>query len=217
MMTHAYRETYLNSAMRNTGDMFDYAINDFGIPADDFAVMFASSKVCRRMENGEAKFLVGMSGIELVVNVIEEKTGLMPEPERIVGFSDTPDYWCGWALCYYQWLRAIPYKQIFNVVTYDEIMSLYPTLHEADVDKFAEVMDERLQKAAKETRLKKIRSARGYSQSRLAEESGVTLRSIQMYEQRNKDINKGQSETILRLSRTLGCSMEDLLEPVFVF
>ncbi len=43
------------------------------------------------------------------------------------------------------------------------------------------------------------------------------LQARSWYEQRNKDINKGQTETILRLARTLGCSMEDLLEPVFVF
>ncbi len=52
----------------------------------------------------------------------------------------------------------------------------------------------------------------GCSQSQLAKMSGVSLRSIQMYEQRNKDINKAQAETLLRLARTLGCRMEDLLE-----
>ena len=217
MMMHAYRETYLNSAMRNTGDMFDYAINGLGIPAEDFVRMFITSNVCRRMENGEVKYIMGMSGMEIAIDVIEEKTGMMPEPDNRDGYYDTPDYWCGWALCYYQWLRALSYKMIFKAVTYDEILSLYRTLHEADVGKFAAAMDERLQKARSETKLKQIRNARGYSQSRLAKESGVMLRSIQMYEQRNKDINKGQSETILRLARTLGCSMEDLLEPAFVF
>ena len=42
--------------------------------------------------------------------------------------------------------------------------------------------------------------------------SGVSLRSIQMYEQRNKDINKAQSESLYRLAKALGCTMEDLLE-----
>ena len=36
-----------------------------------------------------------------------------------------------------------------------------------------------------------------------------------MYEQRQKDINKAQAQTLLRLSRVLYCSMEDLMEPVF--
>ena len=54
--------------------------------------------------------------------------------------------------------------------------------------------------------------AYGCTQAELAKRSQVSLRSIQMYEQRNKDINKASAETVLRLSRVLGCTMEDLLE-----
>ena len=63
-----------------------------------------------------------------------------------------------------------------------------------------------------ETSLKRIRMAYGYSQKKLAEMSGVNLRSIQMYGQRNKDINKAQSDSLYRLAKALGCTMEDLLE-----
>lgn len=45
----------------------------------------------------------------------------------------------------------------------------------------------------------------------LAEESGVSLRSIQMYEQRIKDINKGQAQTLHSLARVLGCRIEDFV------
>ena len=63
-----------------------------------------------------------------------------------------------------------------------------------------------------ETNLKRIRVARGYSQKQLAEMSGVSLRAIQTYEQRQKDINKAQSDSLHRLAKTLDCKMEDLLE-----
>ena len=63
-----------------------------------------------------------------------------------------------------------------------------------------------------DTNLKRIRTAYGCTQAELAKRSQVSLRSIQMYEQRNKDINKASAETVLRLSRVLGCTMEDLLE-----
>jgi DNA-binding Xre family transcriptional regulator len=33
-----------------------------------------------------------------------------------------------------------------------------------------------------------------------------------MYEQRNKDINKASAETLYRISKVLGCTIEDLLE-----
>lgn len=52
----------------------------------------------------------------------------------------------------------------------------------------------------------------GYSQSELAMASGVSLRSIQMYEQRRKDINKCSAESVYSMAKVLGCAMEDLLE-----
>ena len=89
---------------------------------------------------------------------------------------------------------------------------MYYTLHEADITKFVEIADERMQEAFKETNLKRIRSAYGCSQAELARRSGVSLRSIQMYEQRNKDINKASAEALYRIAKVLGCTMENLLE-----
>ena len=60
--------------------------------------------------------------------------------------------------------------------------------------------------------MKRIRTTYGCTQAELAQRSGVGLRSIQMYEQRNKDINQASAETMYRLSKTLGCTMEDLIE-----
>lgn len=42
-------------------------------------------------------------------------------------------------------------------------------------------------------------------------ESGVSLRAIQMYEQRKKDIRHAQVERVLALARVLGCGVEDIL------
>ena len=211
-MIHAYHEIFLNKAMSNLGEMFDFAINDFGLDRKDYAEMFASSSICRRLENGEPKYLIGMSGTELALDIIEETTGVVPEVSVADQYDRTPDYWCGWAVCYYQWLRAMRYQEIFRIASYDEISAMYTMLHEADVTKFADEMDRRRAKLQPKTNLKRIRTAYGCSQSELARLSGVSLRSIQMYEQRNKDINKGQAETILRLARSLGCRVEDLLE-----
>ena len=49
-------------------------------------------------------------------------------------------------------------------------------------------------------------------QAELSELSGVKLRSIQMYEQRVNSIDKAQAGTVYKLSRVLGCTVEDLLE-----
>lgn len=50
------------------------------------------------------------------------------------------------------------------------------------------------------------------TQAELARQSGVSLRSIQMYEQRNKDINKASVETVYRLAKVFNSSVEELLE-----
>jgi transcriptional regulator with XRE-family HTH domain len=75
-----------------------------------------------------------------------------------------------------------------------------------------DIVDEKVRTHFKDTNLKHLRSAYGCTQAELAKRSGVTLRSIQMYEQRNKDINKASADAIYRISKVLGCSMESLLE-----
>lgn len=62
------------------------------------------------------------------------------------------------------------------------------------------------------TNLKALRTAKGFSQSQLADASEVSVRMIQKYEQRDKDINKAQAETLLKIARVLNCTIEDLLE-----
>ncbi len=212
MVMRAYPETYLNRAMSIVGDAFDYAINDCKIDGSEFVKMFAASTACKKIENGEANYLSGKSGIEIAIECIYETTGKELAVEPSEKFSRSAQYWCGWAACYYQWFSSRKYADIFKAVAYEDILGLYATLHEAGVEKFASVLDEKVRAAYPETNLKRIRTAYGCSQRELAKMSGVSLRSIQMYEQRNKDINKAQSDSLYRLAKVLGCTMEDLLE-----
>lgn len=62
------------------------------------------------------------------------------------------------------------------------------------------------------THLKEIRSKRNFSQSELADFSGVSVRMIQNYEQGTKDINKAAAITVYRLARALGITVEQLLD-----
>ena len=211
-MTHAYQEIYLSKAQSVLGDAFDYAINTCGISGKDFVKLFIASSVSKRMENGEPSFLAGKSGIEIATEVVSETMGkeLNVAPEEHFGRSE--EYWIGWAVAYYQWYSSRRYSDIFKVLTYEDLQKMYYTLHEADITKFVEIADERIKEFFADTNLKRIRMSYGCTQAELAERSGVSLRSIQMYEQRNKDINKASAETVYRISKVLGCTMEDLVE-----
>ena len=164
------------------------------------------------MENGEPSLLSGKSGIEIAIEVIAETTGKQLDAFPTERMERSTEYWIGWAVAYYQWYSSRRYSDIFKAISYDDLQKMYYTLHEADITKFADVVDERLREYFKDTNLKRIRTAYGCSQAKLATLSGVTLRSIQMYEQRRKDINKASAETLYSMAKVLGCTIEDLLE-----
>ena len=211
-MTHAYQEIYRSKAQATLGDAFDYAVNTCGMNGTTFTKLFCASTVSKRMENGEPAYVSGKSGIEIVLEVISETMGksLSAEPHEHMGRSR--EYWIGWAAAYYQWHSGRKYSDIFKVISFEDMQKMYYTLHEADITKFVEIADQLTKNHFTETNLKRIRTAYGCTQAELANRSGVSLRSIQMYEQRNKDINKASVETVLSLAKVLGCTIEDLIE-----
>ncbi len=91
-------------------------------------------------------------------------------------------------------------------------MKMYPAYHEMDLMQFADAMDEKLAQFYTETNLKRLRQYAGLSQSDLAGLSKVPVRQIQLFEQRQRDINHTKAVTVLMLARALGCRCEDLLE-----
>ena len=62
--------------------------------------------------------------------------------------------------------------------------------------------------------LKTLRELKGISRKELAEATGISFRSIQDYEQGHKDLSSAKAETILKMSETLDCTMEDLISEV---
>lgn len=62
------------------------------------------------------------------------------------------------------------------------------------------------------TNLQKLRNEKGFSQSQLADLSGVNFRMLQYYEQGAKNIDGAKLETLISLAAALGCSISDILE-----
>ena len=91
------------------------------------------------------------------------------------------------------------------------MMDLYGVLHEADPSKAVSVFDD-IMKESGETNLARLRKNNGLSQSQLAKAANISVRSIQLYEQKQTDINNAQHNHLKALSKALGCEIDDLLE-----
>ncbi len=210
---NAYPETLLPDVRSLLAEAVDYAVVDLRMSAGEFLSLFVASEWARRIERGDKTVVLGLSGIELAERVLRDKTDRTEFPTARISMGRSRAYWTGWILAFYQWHSNLTFKEILRTVSADTILRMYEVAHEAPDERFAEVVDGLVREGMPETRLKRIRSAHGLSQAQLAERSGVGLRSIQMYEQRNKDINRAEAGSLLKLSRTLGCEMEDLMEP----
>ena len=211
-MTYAYQEIYLNKTQAVLGEAFDYAVNACNITGENFVKLFIISSAREKIENGEVTYIAGKSGIEVVREIVFETMNkeIVVEPKE--QFARSKEYWIGWAIAYYQWYSSRKYSEIFKVFSFDDLSRMYYTLHEADITKFVDLVDARIKEVFSETNLKRIRTSYGCTQLELSKKSGVSLRSIQMYEQRNKDINKASVETVYRLAKVLGCEIEELIE-----
>ena len=211
MKNYAYSELYLPLAQRVMGDMYDYAVNTIGMKLHEFHKLFMISKMADQFEIGNSTYVAGKNGCEVAREVIETCTDLHIDKPDEMHVDKSPEYWTGWAIAYYQWISNVKYEEIDRCVPIDTIRGMYKTLHEADVTVFVDMMDKSLREHREQPRLKRLRAYAGLSQRALADKSGVPLRQIQLFEQGQRDITRTQGQTLLQLSRTLGCSMEDLL------
>lgn len=210
MMTHAYNQLYLAKASRSVGNMLHDAVYEFGMDGADFLNRFIQSGVAEQIENGNPKYIAGKSGLELFMGVMEKTTGENRNIEFVESFDRSDVYWVGWMLAHYQWYSGKTFKSILDTVPFDELLGFYGTLHEADINKSYEVMDEHFKQ--NESKLKRVRRQCGVTQEQLAIESGVSINTIRAYERGSKDLNKAQFDIIMKLAKALKCEISDLTE-----
>lgn len=213
-MMYAYDKNYLDKARTALGRMLDFAVYELHYDLTAFWDLFLISDVAQRFADGDFTVLVGKSGVELAYEVLE-KSGASYDHIRPQYTADrSEEYWTGWALAYYQWESALPFSEITKYVPITQIRAMYTPYHEMDIRQFCDEMRQLYKTAKPDTNLKLLRRAAGLSQQGLAEISGVPARTIQQYEQRQKNINKANAEHLLQLSHALGCDMKALLETV---
>lgn len=211
MMIQGYDKIYLDKIMTLLADMFDYAVNDCHYSIDQVTKYFITSQIYKEIEIANP-YYIGRSGAELLKLIIEKQIHREIYVKPHIQIQKSPEYWCGYVAAYYQWVSQKSFKQIFEVISASEIVNMYDPLHEADIQKFVDVMNEIFEKHYQPTYLQQMRKAQGLSQSQLALKSGVSLRVIQAYEQREKNINKASVTNMKKLADTLHCYIEDLIE-----
>ena len=210
MTTRAYSPLYLAKASRAVGNMLHDAVLEFGMAGADFLKRFIQSDVAEQFENGNPKYIAGKSGLELFLEVMEKTTGETYDTDLIESYERSPEYWVGWMLTHYQWHSGRTFQSILDTVPYDELIGLYGTLHEADIQKSYDVLDAHFTKS--DSKLKIARKHRGLTQEALANESGVSLNTIRAYERKSKDLNKAQFDIVMKLAKALKCEVSELLE-----
>lgn len=213
-MIHAYDKTYLSNAQKNLARMLDYLTNSLHVSLENAWHWFLTSKISMRFECGDCSVLSGMSGVELAFAVLQEAGEPFPVSTPEYPFDRTPEYWTGWALAYYQWNTGLRFSEIEHAIPIRTIWMMYDPYHEMDIRQFVDKLNEMYRNAKPETNLKTLRTLANLSQSELAAQTGISIRTLQQYEQRQKNINHAQTETLLRLSKVLDCTIEDLVEKV---
>ena len=210
-MMRAYDELYLGKARMTLAWMFDYAVNGCRIEIEDFYRMFLMSSYARRFETGNCSVVAGLSGVELAQRVIWEHDEQRELPKPIFSLDRSPEYWLGFYLSYYQWYNNLKFEQITSKVTIRDILLMYRKYHEMDVMHFVVALDE-MRQERQVARLQEYRKRICLSQRELAEKADVPLRTIQQYEQKQKNVNHARVDYVIRLAQALYCRPDDLME-----
>lgn len=204
----AYEESYVGSVQQAMGSMLDYAVNVRGEDMRSYYALFLCSRFPSLLERGCPGIFIGRSGTEMAIELLGEP----PVSAARQMLCPGREYWAGWALAYYQWRSGRSLAEIEQLVPISQVELLYRPYHEMDISSFCLRMDELCAAAQPLTNLQLLRTRAQLSQRQLAELSGVPVRTLQQYEQRQKSINRARAEYVVRLARALCCEPWDLLE-----
>jgi DNA-binding XRE family transcriptional regulator len=159
-----------------------------------------------------------MSGTELADEVLRRVTGhgCDKEPEPYTDRTDA--WWTGYTLAWYQWWTGCDFRELFEQVPPSSVAGMYRKYHEMDLQHSADEINRlrRLSAYAGSIGLKRLREQAGLSQRELAEASGVPVRTIQQYEQGQKEIRRAAWETVSRLAAALHCRPEQCVRSFHV-
>ncbi len=139
-----YYSFYLNDVQREMGVLFHTAFttrHEF-TDTEAFVQAFLNSKAVWGIEHQHPKWLAGSSGVEWYMEILDD-LGIkytQKEMQEACFYSADDAYWCGWVIAFYQWLNAIPFKEILRPGILNQLFERY-ILHEADISVAVGMLD----------------------------------------------------------------------------
>ena len=214
MPGHPYSAEELPHTIRTLGKAFEFAEKCLPDGAAGFYRRFVDSAAAASCSGPDAHPALGAAAIVLVLDVNEGASidTLLMNEKRLSKQDVGRLRWEAELACRYQWETGLPFPAVYRTLTEERLRALHADhaeLPPAEVVQKISVLETHESTA---TNLARIRRERGLSQAGLAKASGVTLRSIQQYEQRKKDICHAQARSVSALAQALSCTMEELLE-----
>ena len=94
-MIYAYDKTYLDKARTSLGRMLDFAVYDLHYDIEEFFQLFITSGIASRFASGEVSLLVGMSGVELAYEVLEQSNISFERIKPNYTINRSPEFWTG--------------------------------------------------------------------------------------------------------------------------
>ena len=211
-MSYSYKEIYLSDAMRNLGEMTEYAHDACDVELDKALGVFIISGYAEKFAAGDPCVVSGMSGTELYIGSAEKcGLGMKTWPNAIIRYDCGEYYWVGYILAYYQWSVNRSFGKILSVIKADDLLRMYPALHTASEGRAIEELEELYRERTVLGRLQEYRKKLSMTQAQLAEASGVNIRTLQQYETGAKSLKKAAAETVFSLADVLGCRPEELI------
>jgi len=90
----------------------DYTANSCQVNMDSFLELFIGTGYAEQFAAGVPKYVSGISGTELVIDVLTKSGTDIDFPQAQIDYDYSPQYWCGWILAYYQWYTGRSFKEI---------------------------------------------------------------------------------------------------------
>lgn len=209
----AYGIEYLDDAMRNLGEMTDYAVNACGMDLEDFWKLFLTTGYAEKFGEGVPRVVSGFSGTELAEEVLRKagKKDELPEPQ--VEFTCSREYWSGWILAYYQWYSEKKFKEIEAGLPVREVVEMYPALHEAPEDKFVEAADRIIRRKEQgKNALRRVRKMAWDIPKRIFQSNrGLRCGVFSSMNREKRRFKKHPQKPCVRLHGHWDAQMEDLL------